>query len=479
MNRFKAKKTKFCGFLLAALTFTNPSYSHTDSLGWTIAPGSGAGLYLVDIFYGTWHPGNVGAEGGLNLVGTAGVALSQSFNQTASFSIYSTSNNPSAPLPTGLTLGTNYFYPDTSTPANNDFTASGSRSVYGFQVAHFTDIPTGTYSFGYAAGSLTVVWTPSDPAINAGVFTIGSGGTITVVGAPSSVPNIDTAVSNYTSSQLAAGTVNPAFEGGTLRMSAAGEVANNFTINSSGGTIDTNGLTATFSGVLSDLSGNTGGLTKIGLGTLILSGANTYSGGTTIVEGTLQISADNNLGAISGPVTLSGGKLLATDNISTLRNFVLTTGTISSIEASTGKNYVIDGIISGVGSVNFSGGSVSLGAANTYSGATNVTGGATLALNNSAALSNSSAVTVTNGRFDIAGAGGNVNLAGSYTQGSNGNLSMGFSPSNNQKLIVAGATTLDGGLTLNGSPGIYRPGRYTLISGGSLSGRFGSFYRFI
>ena len=42
--------------------------------------------------------------------------------------------------------------------------------------------------------------------------------------------------------------------------------------------------------------GGPGGLTKLGAGTLVLSGANSYSGGTTLAGGTLSIGADNNIG---------------------------------------------------------------------------------------------------------------------------------------------------------------------------------------
>ena len=46
--------------------------------------------------------------------------------------------------------------------------------------------------------------------------------------------------------------------------------------------------------------GGGGSLTKIGGGTLILTGANTYGGGTTISAGTLQIGSGGTAGAPAG-----------------------------------------------------------------------------------------------------------------------------------------------------------------------------------
>ena len=74
------------------------------------------------------------------------------------------------------------------------------------------------------------------------------------------------------------------------------------------GTLSVNqSVTTTFAGSIS----GTGGLTKLGIGTLILSGNNTYSGATTITAGTLQVSGGSAIGDLSN-VTLanaSGARL--------------------------------------------------------------------------------------------------------------------------------------------------------------------------
>lgn len=88
------------------------------------------------------------------------------------------------------------------------------------------------------------------------------------------------------------------------------------------GTVDGINYTATIDSVIR----GTGGLNKGDLGTLILTGDNTYSGGTTITSGTLQVAGDTNLGAAETGITFNGGTLKYGDAFDTARQVTLESG---------------------------------------------------------------------------------------------------------------------------------------------------------
>lgn len=85
-------------------------------------------------------------------------------------------------------------------------------------------------------------------------------------------------------------------------------------------TIDTNGLNASLSGILS----GAGSLSKTGAGTLILSGNNNYSGGTKITAGIVEAAQNNAVG--SGAVTVDGGTFLVDAGVTTSNAVILSGG---------------------------------------------------------------------------------------------------------------------------------------------------------
>ena len=93
------------------------------------------------------------------------------------------------------------------------------------------------------------------------------------------------------------------FNGGTLKTTGDLVTSRTISLLADGGTIDTNGFNATFSGDII----NSGALTKIGAGSLTLSGNNTYTGGTVLDAGTLVVASAQALGL--GDVVVNGGVL--------------------------------------------------------------------------------------------------------------------------------------------------------------------------
>ncbi|MFZ1179929.1 MAG: autotransporter-associated beta strand repeat-containing protein, partial [Herbaspirillum sp.] len=131
---------------------------------------------------------------------------------------------------------------------------------------------------------------------------------------------------------------------------------------------------------LASVISGTGTLTQAGSGTTILTGNNTYAGGSTISAGTLSISKDINLGAADGPLTFqSGGTLLTTAGIVSTRNVNLAgDGTINN----GGNVDTFSEVFSGAGSLIAAGGGTTiLTGDNTYAGGTTISAG-TLQLGN-------------------------------------------------------------------------------------------------
>ena len=225
--------------------------------------------------------------------------------------------------------------------------------------------------------------------------------------------------------------------GGTLR-STADIITNRAMVLNQGGTLETDtGTKYTSNGVMS----GPGKLTKAGEGTAIFTADNTYTGGTTISAGTLQLGNGGLTGTIAGDVV--NNARLAFNRSDTV---------------------LFEGAISGSGSVEQRGtGTTTLSGANTYSGGTSVLNG-TLA---GGAASLGSGAIVNNAALVIDQAGdaalNNVlSGVGRITKTGAGALTLG-----GNSAAFAGNTQVTAGmLAVNGSLG----GAVTVGNGARLAG---------
>jgi autotransporter-associated beta strand protein len=185
---------------------------------------------------------------------------------------------------------------------------------------------------------------------------------------------------------------------------AALELANGLDLNGVGHSIRVDANVATISGIISNsVPGSPASLTKAGAGTLRLTQANTYDGGTSISAGLVALGHNQALGG--GTVTLGGGGLQADGTARAIANNVVITAP-SNVTSS--QSLTING------SFTNSGGTQTL--------TTSLTGGAILTLAGNVYLSESAATSRTlqfGGSGDRLISGVIANNAGTNTLGSN------------------------------------------------------------
>jgi outer membrane autotransporter protein len=202
------------------------------------------------------------------------------------------------------------------------------------------------------------------------------------------------------------------------------------------------GLTATISASIT----GSGGLQTTGPGTLILSGANGYSGGTTISAGTLQVSGSGTLGATTGTLGVSGGILDLGATTQTTGALTLTGGTIQNgtlTSASFGvQTGTVSAILAGGGALTKTGGgTVTLAGVNTYSGGTTIAAG-TLVLGDGGTTGSITGSIIDNGTLAI-------NHSDTFTLGAGVSGSGGFAQIGSGTTVVAATETYTGATSVN------------------------------
>jgi outer membrane autotransporter protein len=279
----------------------------------------------------------------------------------------------------------------------------------------------------------------------------------------------------------------------------------------------------TYSGNIS----GTGMFTKLGAGTLILSGTNTYTGLTIISGGTLQgntASLPSNIvnggalifdqpvdGVYAGDINFSGtvtkigtGMLTMTGTNSYTGGTIVTQGVLrgdtDSLQGSITNNSAVvfdqavagtyTGVMGGTGTLTKLGaGNLTLTGNHTYSGMTTVAAGrltvngqiaGAVTIQNGGTLGGTGQVgAVTNdGRIAPGNSIGTITVNGNYTHNSGAVYEVEINPlGQSDRIDVTGAATINGGtVSVVGEPGNYASGTtYTILTAaGGVTGTFAS-----
>ena len=291
------------------------SNNASDTINQTAGQINATGLSMNT---GLGRSGTYNLSGGtLAVTGTAAVGQR---NATSNFNLSGTGNLTVTGL---LGVVSNTVLNGTSGATSGTVTQSGtSTATVGSLLLTNTNNTAQTYTntatYNLNGGTLT---TGSIGAVNIG--TLGTGG------ANNSVFN---------------------FAGGTLKASASTttfmEGLTTAKIKAGGATIDTNGFNVTIGQALLKNAGlTTETLTKLGTGTLTLSGTNTYLGATSVNAGTLATGATGTFGA--GDVKVANGATLSLGNSSSIADTAnVSFDTSASILLGTGINETVNSLSS-------------------------------------------------------------------------------------------------------------------------------------
>jgi len=246
-------------------------------------------------------------------------------------------------------------------------------------------------------------------------------------------------------------------------------VTRNVTVGADGGILNVLGNKVVLSGSLS----GTGAIAIVGSsgGTLSLSGANTYSGGTEIDSTRLEVSSIGALG--TGVVDVNGGGVLAITQSGSYANAIGFNVGGGTVEIGSGKSVVVTGSVSGNGNILKTGAGVisTYGSTSSFSGSLLISAGS-VAINSSTpawTATSGSPVNISSGASLVLNMGGTVNMSGKVTAESK-TSSIYFNPADSSsvlKLSTTVPTVYTSGpiqssvqLGISGKTIIYANGRY-------------------
>ena len=407
------------------------------------------------------HPGVLQMDGGTITASGNGVFLLGNTNNS-----YGTLNQTGGTISMGS--GTVYANNNGSTTAcaanmsggtfsTTNFWYNGTRGVMNTAISGTAQVTVGTFSFGYpglaGSGSLSI-----------------TGGTLT----------------STNGLVYSSGTNTASLNGGTIQAASNSFVWANssnvtVTIGSSNITFDSQAFTVSTAQIL----GGTGGPTKIGSGIWTLSGANTYSGPTTVNIGTFKAGVAT-VGTTS-PTSGAFGKNSTTSITGTLDINGLTqtlgsitgSGTITSSSAGSITLYIggdntsptFSGIIqNGSGTValnKFGTGAQTLSGNNTYTGITTISSGSIIVNNLANGGSSCGIGSATNVASNLVFSTATSTLE--YTGSATVSTDRAFTLTAGGTINASGT----GALTWNGAPTFSSSGVLTLTGTSSLNNTFG------